>query len=94
MNETNQQPNETNQQSSVEASLSAMVEQLKTLFNAVKEIKDMLHGDGKTGLISRVTALETKLDDKKEHSNNSNAWIAWLITTLIAAYAAFIKNSN
>ena len=80
-------------QPTVAESLTSINEQLKTLFNSVKEIKDMLHGDGKTGLISRVTALETHMDDKKEHSNNINAWIAWLITTLIAAYAAFIKSN-
>lgn len=74
--------------------LSAMNEQLKTLFNSVQEIKDMLHGDGKTGLVSRVTALETRMDETKQHTNNSSTWIAWLITTLIAAYAAFFKHTN
>jgi hypothetical protein len=74
--------------------LSAMNEQLKTLFNSVQEIKDMLHGDGKTGLISRVTALETRMDETRQQSSSSSTWIAWIITTLIAAYAAFIKHAN
>lgn len=85
---------ETKKPQTVAEELSAMNEQLKTLFNSVQEIKDMLHGDGKTGLVSRVTALETRLDETKQQSTNSSSWIAWLITTIIAAYAAFIKHSN
>lgn len=85
---------ETKKPQTVAEELSAMNEQLKTLFNSVQEIKDMLHGDGKTGLVSRVTALETRMDDTKQQSKNSSSWIAWLITTLIAAYAAFIKHAN
>ena len=41
---------ETKKPQTVAEELSAMNEQLKTLFNSVQEIKDMLHGDGKTGL--------------------------------------------
>lgn len=85
---------ETKKPQTVAEELSAMNEQLKTLFNSVQEIKDMLHGDGKTGLVSRVTALETRMDETKQHTSNSSTWIAWLITTIIAAYAAFIKHSN
>ena len=85
---------ETKKPQTVAEELSAMNEQLKTLFNSVQEIKDMLHGDGKTGLVSRVTALETRLDETKQQSTNSSSWIAWLITTIIAAYAAFIKHST
>ena len=85
---------ETKKPQTVAEELSAMNEQLKTLFNSVQEIKDMLHGDGKTGLVSRVTALETRMDETKQQSKNSSSWIAWLITTLIAAYAAFIKHAN
>lgn len=85
---------ETKKPQTVAEELSAMNEQLKTLFNSVQEIKDMLHGDGKTGLVSRVTALETRMDETKQQSTNSSSWIAWLITTIIAAYAAFIKHSN
>lgn len=85
---------ETKKPQTVAEELSAMNEQLKTLFNSVQEIKDMLHGDGKTGLVSRVTALETRLDETKQQTTNSSSWIAWLITTIIAAYAAFIKHSN
>lgn len=85
---------ETKKPQTVAEELSAMNEQLKTLFNSVQEIKDMLHGNGKTGLVSRVTALETRLDETKQQTTNSSSWIAWLITTIIAAYAAFIKHSN
>ena len=85
---------ETKKPQTVAEELSAMNEQLKTLFNSVQEIKDMLHGDGKTGLVSRVTALETRMDETKQQSTNSSSWIAWLITTIIAAYAACIKHSN
>ena len=85
---------ETKKPQTVAEELSAMNEQLKTLFNSVQEIKDMLHGDGKTGLVSRVTALETRLDETKQQTTNSSSWIAWFITTIIAAYAAFIKQSN
>ena len=81
--------------------LSAIHEQLKTLFSSVQEIKDMMHGDGKTGLVSRVTALETRMDatgqrvdDTKKEANNGFSWIAWIATSIIAAYAAFIKHSN
>ena len=85
---------ETKKPQTVAEELSAMNEQLKTLFNSVQEIKDMLHGDGKTGLVSRVTALETRLDETKQQTTNSSSWIAWLITTIIAAYAAFVKHTN
>lgn len=85
---------ETKKQPTVAESLASIDEQLKTLFNSVQEIKGMLHGDGRTGLISRVTALETRMDETKQQTKNSSSWIAWLITTIIAAYAAFIKHSN
>lgn len=85
---------ETKKPQTVAEELSAMNEQLKTLFNSVQEIRDMLHGDGKTGLVSRVTALETRMDETKQHTSNSSTWIAWLITTIIAAYAAFVKHAN
>ena len=81
--------------------LAAIHEQLKTLFNYVQEIKDMLHGNGKTGLVSRVTALEVRLDetgrsvdDTKKETKTGFSWVAWFVTTIIAAYAAFIKHSN
>ena len=86
---------------SVAEELAAIHEQLKTLFSSVQEVKDMLHGDGKTGLVSRVTALETRLDgmgqrvdDAKKETNTGFSWIAWVVTAIIAAYAAFVKNSN
>lgn len=92
---------ETKKPLTVAEELSAINEQLKTLFYSVQEIKNMLHGDGKTGLISRVTALETRMDetgrradDIKKDTNNGFSWIAWIATTIIAAYAAFIKHSN
>ena len=81
--------------------LAAIREQLKTLFGSVQEIKDMLHGDGKTGIVSRVTALETRMDesgkrvdDTKTSISSGFSWIGWIATTIIAAYAAFIKHSN
>lgn len=84
---------------SVAEELAAIREQLKTLFVQNLEIKDLLHGDGKTGLVSRVTALETRLDgmgqrvdDTKKETNTGFSWIAWIATTIIAAYAAFVKN--
>lgn len=86
---------------SVAEELAAIHEQLKTLFGSVQEIKDMLHGDGKTGLVSRVTALETRLDgmgqrvdDTKKETNTGFSWIAWIVTAAIAAYAAFIKHQK
>jgi len=92
---------ETKKTLTVAEELSAINEQLKTLFNSVQEIKGMLHGDGKTGIISRVTALETRMDatgqrvdDTKKEANNGFSWIAWFATTVIAAYAAFFKHSN
>ena len=85
---------ETKKPQTVAEELSAMNEQLKTLFNSVQEIKDMLHGDGKTGLVSRMTALETRMDNADKQTTNNNSWIAWLITTIIAAYAAFFKHSG
>ena len=74
--------------------LAAIHEQLKTLFCSVQDIKNMLHGDGKTGLVSRVTALETRLDETKQQTQKSTSWIAWIITTIIAAYAAFFKHTT
>ena len=85
---------ETKKPQTVAEELSAMNEQLKTLFNSVQEIKDMLHGDGKTGLVSRMTALETRMDSAEKQSTGSVSLIGWLVTTAIAAYAAFIKHSN
>lgn len=81
-------------QLTVAETLASIDEQLKTLFNSVQDIKNMLHGDGKTGLISRVTVLETRLDETKKQSSGSISLIGWLVTTAIAAYAAFIKHSN
>lgn len=85
---------DTKKQLTMAESLASIDEQLKTLFNSVQDIKNMLHGDGKTGLISRVTALETRLDETKKQSSGSISLIGWLVTTAIAAYAAFIKHSN
>ena len=85
---------DTKKQLTVAESLASIDEQLKTLFNSVQDIKNMLHGDGKTGLISRVTVLETRLDETKKQSSGSISLIGWLVTTAIAAYAAFIKHSN
>ena len=92
---------ETKKPQTVAEELSAMNEQLKTLFNSVQEIKDMLHGDGKTGLVSRVTALETRMDgmgkqveDTKKNASTGFSWIAWIVTTIIAACALFIKHQN
>jgi hypothetical protein len=86
---------------SVAEELAAIREQLKTLFVQNLEIKDLLHGDGKTGLVSRVTALETRLDgmgqkvdDNKTETSTRFSWIAWAVTTLVAAYAAFVKHPN
>ena len=81
-------------QLSVAEELAAIHEQLKTLFCSVQDIRDMLHGDGRTGIVSRVTALETRLDETKQQSQKSTSWIAWLITTIIAAYAAFFKRTT
>lgn len=81
-------------QPSVAESLASIDEQLKTLFKSVQEIKGLLHGDGRTGLVSRVTALETRLDETKQQSKSSVSWIGWIVTTAIAAYAAFVKHTN
>ena len=83
-----------NKQQTIPEQLSAINEQLKTVFNSLQEIKEMLHGDGKTGLISRVTALETRMDGQKEQSSGSISLVGWIVTTLIAAYAAFFKHAN
>ena len=62
--------------------LSAIDEQLKTIFNKLSEINATLHGE--TGLVTKVA----KLEKAEEGSGKTLGYIGWIITTLIAIYVA------
>lgn len=57
-----------------------------------------LHGNGKAGLVDRVTAIEAQLQVMAAKSTANKDWfsrirdsIGWLATTAIAFYAAFLR---
>ena len=71
-------------------SLTAISEQNKTIFNMLKDIDKTINGNGRPGLIERVTTLETQ----SSGANKNLTVVGWLITTLVAIYAAFFKHTN
>lgn len=71
-------------------SLTSISEQNKTIFNTLKDIDKAINGNGRPGLIERVTTLETQASGA---GKNVTA-VGWIITTLIAMYAAFFKHTS
>lgn len=51
----------------------------------------VLHGNGKPGLVDRVTALETSQKSKENHAGVFAGIIGFLVNAAIAIYAA-LKN--
>ena len=74
----------------ITSQLTAINEKLKTIFLKLDEIDKTLHGNGRKGLVERVTTLETQASGA---GKNVTA-VGWIITTLIAMYAAFFKHTN
>lgn len=70
--------------------LAAIGEQLKTVFNKLEEIKQTLHGNGRQGIIERVTSLEAK----DGALGKIIEWGALILTAITAIYGAFFKHSG
>ena len=74
----------------VNKTLTSILEQNKTIFKTLKDIDKAINGNGRPGLIERVTTLETQSNG----ANKNITVVGWLITTLVAIYAAFFKHGN
>lgn len=74
----------------VNNTLTAISEQNKTIFNTLKDIDKAINGNGRPGLIERVTTLETQSNG----ASKNLTVIGWLVTTFVAIYAAFFKHGN
>ena len=72
----------------IASALASINEQLKTIFNELEEIKRTLHGD--SGLVTKVA----KLEKAEEGAGKNMNVVGWIITTIIALYAAFFKHAN
>jgi hypothetical protein len=70
--------------------LSAINEQLKTVFSKLEEIKQTLHGNGRQGIIERVTTLEAK----DGALGKIIEWGALILTAITAIYGAFFKHGG
>ena len=70
--------------------LASIETRLDKIEETLSSIDKALNGNGRPGVIERVTSLE-----KAEEGSNKNLGVlGWIITTLIAVYAAFIKHGH
>ncbi len=75
-----------------DALLIRIDERLEHVEAALARDYQALHGNGRPGLIERVQELETRRDQSERFGRKYGAVLAWGITTLIAAYAAWKKS--
>lgn len=71
-----------------------VIDRLARIENSLKNDMKALYGNGKPGLVDKVNDLEKRLEvmeSKRNWVRDTIAAAAWLATTLIAAYAAFVK---
>ena len=71
--------------------LARIEENVKSLKNNLTNDYQTLHGNGKPGLVARVTALETSQKSKENHVGVLAGIIGFLVNAAIAIYAA-LKN--
>jgi len=64
--------------------LARIEEQQKTIFNRLGALEGAINGNGHPGLLTRVQTIE----NAGRHGHKAALVIGWIITTLIAAYAA------
>lgn len=74
--------------------LSAISEQLKTIFIKLDEIKATLHGNGRPGLVERVTTLEVSGNTKSGVVEKIIQWGCLIATAIVAVYGSFLKHQN
>jgi hypothetical protein len=74
--------------------LSAIFEQLKTIFVKLDEIRATLHGNGRPGLVERVTTLEVSGNTKSGLVEKLIQWGCLIATAVVAVYGSFLKHNN
>ena len=74
-------------QEEIATGLTAINEQLKSIFSSIKKVEHTLNGNGQPGLVERVCKLEARTS----MAVTIVEVLAYILTTGIAAYAAFYK---
>lgn len=64
-------------------------EQVKEIRSKLDRDGRMIYGNGKPGLLSRVQSLEDFHRNENTFVRKSGGIIAWLITTILAAFAVW-----
>jgi seryl-tRNA synthetase len=62
---------------------------IQRLFDKIDALKDQV-----TELSIKVGKIEAKLEEKEKDSNSIMKAFGWLVTTMIAVYAAFFRGGN
>jgi len=75
-----------------------VIDRLARIEEAINNDYKALYGNGKPGLLDRMTALENQLQSIAAQDKANRDWftriresIGWLVTTAIAVYAAFFR---
>lgn len=72
-----------------DALLIRIDERLEHVGAALARDYQALYGNGRPGLVERVRELEARRDQSDRFGRKYGALVAWCITTIIAAYAAW-----
>ena len=74
----------------INKSLGGIEQELKTIFFKLDELNSTLHGNGRAGLVERVTELEAHDKSKSKLLE----WGAIIVTAITAVYSAFFKHGG
>ena len=74
-------------QEEIATGIASIREQLTSVFNAIEKVDHALNGNGQPGLVERVCKLEARTSV----AVTLVEVLAYILTTGIAAYAAFYK---
>lgn len=74
----------------INKSIGGIEQELKTIFSKLNKIDDTLHGNGRAGIVERVTELEAHDKSKTKLFE----WGAIVVTAITAIYSAFFKHGG
>lgn len=63
---------------------------IKVIKRDLGEDYKLLHGNGKAGLVERVTELETQMREKKSFWESTREWLGWLFAILNLGVALYL----
>jgi len=80
--------------SDVNGTLVSINEQLKTVFNELRDIKNTLHGNGRQGLVERVTTLEVADNTKDSTIGKIVEWGAIILAAGLSLFNTFFRHGG